>query len=186
MADTLRILLRPCEVIAPDVPIEPGPALEMLRRICAEERPDLVVGLSLGGFWAQKLRGNRKLLVNPEFHVSNFLRGRLGEMEYLSPRRDGATSFIITPELCDEYEQIERTEFYGLVPGTPGYDAASSAEEISLTTGAFATEDELVHCADEFSLYYPGRRYDYPGRHLPNYRENKEYLLPIIRQIFSF
>lgn len=185
MADTLRILLRPCEVIAPDVPIEPGPALDMLRAICAEEKPDLVVGLSLGGFWAQKLRGYRKLLVNPEFHVSRFMRTMIGEVEYLSPRRDGAKSFFITPELCDEYEVIERTEFDGLVSDTPGYDPEAAAFEISLTTGAFATEDELVHCSDEFVRYYPGRRHDYPGRHLPNYRENKEYLLPIIRQILS-
>lgn len=185
MADTLRILLRPCEVIAPDVPIEPGPALELLRGICREEKPDLVVGLSLGGYWAQKLRGQRKLLVNPEFHVSRFLRERIGEMEYLSPRLDGATSFTITPELCDEYEAIERTEFDGLVPGTPGYDPVSAAEEIALTTGAFATEDELVHCADEFARLYPGRRHDYPGRHLPNYRENKTYLLPILSEILS-
>ena len=31
-ASTLRTLLRPCEVIAPDVPIEPAAALSLLRR----------------------------------------------------------------------------------------------------------------------------------------------------------
>lgn len=171
MADTLRILLRPCEVIAPDVPIDPAEALALLRGICREERPDLVVGLSLGGFWAQKLRGLPKLLVNPDFHVSELMRTLPGEMKYLSPRLDGAESFIITPELCDAYLELEKVQFDGL-------DAA----EISLTAGAFAAQDELVRCGDEFALHYPGRRFDYPGKHLPTYPEVKEHLLPIIRQ----
>ena len=80
MADSLRILLKPCEVIAPDVPIEPDKALALLQGICREQRPDLVVGLSLGGFWAQKLRGQRKILVNPSFHISRLMRTMVGEV----------------------------------------------------------------------------------------------------------
>ena len=71
MASSLRILLKGSEVIAPDVPIEPSDALAMLEGICSSERPDLIVGHSLGGFWAQKLRGFRKVLVNPDFHTVN-------------------------------------------------------------------------------------------------------------------
>ena len=96
MASSLRILLKGSEVIAPDVPIDPSEALELLKGICASESPDLIVGLSLGGFWAQKLRGFRKILVNPDFHVSRLLRSKIGIMEYLSPRRDGALSFRVT------------------------------------------------------------------------------------------
>ena len=50
MSSSLRILLRPCEVVAPDVPIDPDAALSMLLALRDETRPDLVVGLSLGGF----------------------------------------------------------------------------------------------------------------------------------------
>ena len=50
MASSLRILLKGSEVIAPDVPIETGEALNLLEGICRDERPDLIVGLSLGGF----------------------------------------------------------------------------------------------------------------------------------------
>ena len=59
MASTLRRLIKGSEVISPDVPIEPDEALDLLEGICRDEDPDLVVGLSLGGFWAQKLRGRR-------------------------------------------------------------------------------------------------------------------------------
>ena len=83
MASSLRILLKGSEVIAPDVPIEPVPALALLEGICATENPDFIVGLSLGGFWAQKLRGKRKFLVNPDLHPSKLLRTKIGVMDYL-------------------------------------------------------------------------------------------------------
>ena len=57
MASSLRILLKPEAVIAPDLPIEPFAALDLLEDICRREQPELVAGLSLGGFLAQKLRG---------------------------------------------------------------------------------------------------------------------------------
>ncbi len=41
MADSLRMLLRPSDVIAPDVPIEPDEALRLLHNICESERPEL-------------------------------------------------------------------------------------------------------------------------------------------------
>ena len=168
-ADTLRGVLRPCEVIAPDVPIDPDEAYEMLTGICHEEKPDLIVGLSLGGFWAQKLRGYRKILINPEFHVSRFMRPLVGEMKYLSPRRDGAESFFITDEICDRYEVYESTEFDALTD-----------EEIALTKGMFAIEDELVHCYEEFELHYPDRGIRYHGKHLPTYPEIKNNLVPLV------
>ena len=169
MASSLRILLKGSEVIAPDVPIEPTEALNLLEGICRDERPDLIVGLSLGGFWAQKLRGYRKILVNPDFHISRLLRTMTGEREYLSPRRDGALTFTVTEALCDEYARLESVEFDGL-----------ASEEVALTTGMFADRDEMVNCKDEFETYYPGRSRSYPGTHLPNYPEIKKYILPVI------
>lgn len=169
MASSLRILLRPCEVVAPDVPIDPDEALRLLLGLCASERPDLVVGLSLGGFWAQKLRGERKILVNPDFHVSRLLRTKLGENEYLSPRADGAETFLIDEDICSRYEALERTQFDSLPSGEQG-----------LTRGMFALQDELVHCGDEFERHYPGRGTYYPGGHLPTFPELKKYLLPLV------
>ena len=169
MSSTLRILLKPCEVISPDVPIDPAAALSLLQDICKRESPDLVVGLSLGGFWAQKLRGFRKILVNPDFHVSSLMRTMVGEVEYLSPRADGAGTFVITESICDAYEAIERTQFDGL-----------TSDEIALTRAMFATGDELVRQGEEFRIHYPGRGIDYPGKHLPTFPEIKRYLLPLL------
>ena len=99
MADQLRILVKGAEVLAPDIPPEPEVALPFLQGICREWQPDVVVGHSLGGFWAQKLRGWKKALVNPTFHIAAFLRELPSEMKYLSPREDGAKSFTITEQM---------------------------------------------------------------------------------------
>ena len=52
-------------VIAPDLPIDPKKAVELLSQICQKEQPDIIVGTSMGGMFAQKLRGYPKLLINP-------------------------------------------------------------------------------------------------------------------------
>ena len=173
-ADTLRSLLRPCEVISPDVPVEPQAAMALLRGIVDEDGPDLVVGLSLGGFMAQKLRGVRKILINPDLHPHRLLSTKIGEMEYLSPRRDGARSFFITEDICRDYKALEDVQYDGL-----------TQEEIDLTDGLFADADEMVRCGEEFAARYPGRAHTYPGRHLPTFPEIKAHLLPLVRQHFK-
>lgn len=171
-ADTLRILFRPCEVIAPDVPIEPDEAFALLSTLCADKQPDLIVGLSLGAFWAQKLHGYRKICINPDLHVSVLLRTMLGEQPYLSPRKDGATSFVVTPAICDGYQRLEERQFDGL-----------DEEERKCTVGMFADADEIVHCHDEFALHYPDTTHWYPGKHLPTFPELKKYLVPLFSEL---
>ena len=154
MASTLRILLKPATVLAPDFPIDPDEALAQLDKICNMERPNLVVGLSWGGFLVQQLRGGpKKVLINPDFAISRMLRTMVGEVEYLSPRADGSLSFLITQDGIDSVEQ-------------------------SRTLGFFAEGDRLVHCAPLFDKYYPGRGISFPGGHLPTYPEMKYAILP--------
>ena len=172
MASSLRILLKGWEVISPDVPIEPRKALAELRNICETQRVDLVVGLSLGGFWAQKLRGYRKILVNPDFHVSSLLESMKGEVKYLSPREDGSESFIIDDDICRGYKELEKSQFDSL-----------DSREISLTRALFALDDELVRCGAEFESHYPNRGPEYPGKHLPVFPELKKYLVPVVKEL---
>lgn len=61
----------------------------------------------MGGMFAGQLRGYRKILVNPAFHVSEFMRTQIGVHEFLNPRQDGKTQYEITSELCDAYQAIE-------------------------------------------------------------------------------
>ena len=61
----LQALLPDMRVIAPDLLIDPDEALAMLRDLVATERPDIVIGTSMGGMFAQQLYDCRKILVNP-------------------------------------------------------------------------------------------------------------------------
>jgi hypothetical protein len=164
LAEMLRICLK-ADVVAPDVPIDPDDALTLLRGLCATEQPDLVVGLSWGGFLTLQLQGVPRAVINPDLHVSRLLRSMVGEVEYLSPRRDGAKTFTITEELCDRYEALENRPYDG-------------TETI---LGLFADQDELVRCGAEFVARYPGCAKEYPGKHLPTFPEVKKFIAPALQ-----
>ena len=162
LAEMLRICLK-ADVVAPDVPIDPDEALTLLRGLCESERPDLVVGLSWGGFLTLQLQGVCRAVINPDLYVSRLMRTMVGEVEYLSPRRDGAKTFTITEELCDRYETLETNQL-GQEP----------------LLGLFADNDELVHCYDEFAARFPGCAKQYPGKHLPTFPEVKKFIAPAL------
>ena len=165
------VLNRHPDVIAPDFPVDPDEMGPMLEAICTDENPDLVVGLSLGGFWAQKLKGRRKVLVNPSFHISGLLETMVGEVSYLSPRQDGAKTFTVTEEIVRRYKELEYSQFLDITP-----------EEAAITLGLFADRDERVRCSEEFAAAYPGRAVSYPGSHLPTYPEMKFHIVPAIER----
>ncbi len=170
MADQLRILLKGAEVLSPDVPFDPEEAIPFLRNLCDEFQPDLLVGHSLGGFLTQKLRGWRKALVNAPFYCADYLRTMIGEMQWLSPRADGARTFMITEDICAEYEELQQHEFDGL-----------TQEEKDLTIAFFAKDDNVVRHADFFEQHYGKPGISYPGGHQPIFPEMKQYVVPAIK-----
>ena len=70
---TVEILRRELpndEVVAPDIPVDPVEALPYLKELCEQEQPDLIIGTSMGGMYAQQMRSFRRILVNPAFTMS--------------------------------------------------------------------------------------------------------------------
>lgn len=59
-------------VVTPDVPVSPIEALQLLLSLAGEYRTDdtIVVGTSMGAMYACQMKGYRRILVNPAFHVS--------------------------------------------------------------------------------------------------------------------
>lgn len=142
-ARTIQKYLPHCRVISPDVPVDPTAALKLLRKIVVEEKIDIVVGTSMGGMLAQKLDLAPKVLVNPAFHVSEFMRQRIGINSFFNQRADGATEFEVTPALCDAYQALESGQFDNLTD-----------EERSITYGLFGTDDDVVSCESEYDGHY--------------------------------
>ena len=61
----IREVLPQATVIAPDLPIRPEETLTLLHQTCEQEHPDLIIGTSMGGMYAEMLYGYDRILVNP-------------------------------------------------------------------------------------------------------------------------
>lgn len=60
-------------VIAPDLPIHPEEAMDLLHKTVDTERPDLVIGTSMGGMYTEMLYGDYLISSN----LSDSSLGRL-------------------------------------------------------------------------------------------------------------
>ncbi len=91
-AKRLRELLPDDNIITPDIPIDPKDALlllETLRRIY-NTNETIIIGTSMGAMYAQQMKGFRRILVNPAFHVSKLLRENEGKtLPFFTERIDG-------------------------------------------------------------------------------------------------
>lgn len=139
----IQRLLPDCRVISPDLPVDPFEAFDMLSRIVRDELVDIAVGTSMGGMFANLLRGIPRLLVNPSFHVSESMRKKIGTVKFFKLRADGATEFQVTEALCDRYQDLQSRQFDSL------------SEEVKRNTFAlFGTEDTTVNCKEEYLRHY--------------------------------
>ena len=127
----------------------------------------------MGGMFAQLLRGYNKILVNPAFHVSQFMRTQLGTHNFLNPRQDGETHYEITPELCDAYQAIEDKQFDDISP-----------LEREHTYALFGTDDTLVQGDDEYMLHYKNANW-FKGGHRLNFEVIKTIVVPLIKNTFN-
>ena len=57
-------------VVALDIPLDPLVAERELEELAYGEMPDLVIGTSMGGMYAQMLHGFTRICVNPSFWTS--------------------------------------------------------------------------------------------------------------------
>ena len=102
------------EVLTPDLPMHPKKAIEYIRGLIDQEKPDLLVGNSCGSFYAQMVApivGIPALLGNPHFRMTEFLKPRIGEHQYKSPRKDGKQDFTIDEALIEEFAEMEAIQF---------------------------------------------------------------------------
>lgn len=173
-AERLREFLPHCKVISPDLPVDAKEAVALLKRIVSEEQIDVVIGTSMGGMLAQKLRGVPKILVNPSFFVSETFRSNIGKVTYFSEREDGASEFEITPEIVDSYVAVERGQFRSI-----------SQREKNITVGAFGNEDDVVNCKDEYREHYDNIVY-FAGGHRLDASSIKERIIPAIAKVYRF
>ena len=141
---TLRRMLSDFEVIAPDIPVDPADALPFLKQLCEDEQPDVVIGTSMGGMYAQQMFGFNRICVNPAFEMSTMSKVlKVGTFEYFNPRMDGETHFTITPDIIKHHADMESKQFDGV-----------NDEEKTKVWGLFGSDDRLVNGEHIFRQYY--------------------------------
>lgn len=172
----LRRYLTGWTIIAPDLPLDPFEALELLRSIIATESPDIVVGTSMGGMYAQQLWGIPRIVVNPSFEMSrSLLFGKMGRNKYMSKRKDGAKEFKVDKMLVDRFKMLEKAQFDGV-----------NDEEKSLVIGLFGDKDPIVHFQPLMAQLYGTERCRwFAGEHRLNDDIVKKVLIPTINELLS-
>ncbi len=163
------------EVLTPDLPIHPKEALDFIRELIDREKPDLLVGNSCGSFYAQMLApvvGIPALLGNPHFRMTEFLKQRIGEHEYKSPRKNGNQKFVINETLIAEFAEFETIQF--------NYCNPDSKDRV---WGMFGEKDTLAHFEPLFLQHY-SRSFHFPGGHTPTAEEVRDWYVPLIEKLF--
>lgn len=172
----LRHHLPHWQVIAPDLPVDPFEALELLRSIVERENPEIVVGTSMGGMYTQQLWGVPRVVVNPSFEMSrSLLFGKMGRNKYTSKRQDGATEFRIDKAVVERFKLMEKEQFAGI-----------NEEEKRLVIGLFGDKDPVVHFQPLMaSLYGEERCRWFSGEHRLNDKIVKNTLLPLLQELLG-
>ena len=163
-------------VIAPDLPVDPFEALEMLHDLVHQERPEIVIGTSLGGMYAQQLWGVPRIVVNPSFEMSRtLLFNHMGKHKYTAKRKDGVTEFRIDKSVVERFKQMEKSQFDGVCE-----------DEKRLVYALFGTKDKIVNFRPLMAqLYGEERCLLFDGEHRLNDAVVKKHLIPLIKELCS-
>ena len=173
--ETLRHELPEATIVAPDIPVDPVEALPYLRSYCEQEQPDLIIGTSMGGMYAQQMRDYQRILVNPAFTMSTMSKVlKTGEHAFFNGRYDGAKTFRITKEIIQHHNQMERQQFKDITP--------EQRETCWCLVGLHDTS--VTNAEAMFRKYYPAEhliRFD--GEHRLNEKVIRKALLPLIAKL---
>jgi predicted esterase YcpF (UPF0227 family) len=160
-------------VIAPDLPIRPQEALDLLRETCSKEQPGLIIGTSMGGMYTEMLYGYDRILVNPALQMGDTMKehGMIGAQHFSNPRQDGVQDFMVTKALVKEYKEMTEQCFSAVTP-----------DEQARVWGLFGDEDTTVNTYDLFREHYP-TAIRFHGEHRMNDNSFMHSIVPVIRWI---
>lgn len=169
----LREVMPQAKVIAPDLPVKPQEAIDLLKNICQQEQPSLIIGTSMGGMYAEQLRGYDRICVNPALEMGETMKahGMTGTQQFQNPRLDGVQEFYVDKALVKEYKDQSEHRFEGITD-----------EDRQRVYGLFGDEDTTVDTFDMFHEVYPNALH-FHGEHRMNDRSFMHSIVPVIRWI---
>lgn len=167
----LRELMPEATVVARDIPLHPDEGFAMLGQMAREEQPDLIIGTSMGGMYAERLRGFDRILVNPALRMGDTMSRLTGKQAFQNPREDGVQEFMVTKGLIKEYRDFSDHCFEGL-----------STDDADRVWGLFGDTDDVVDSFGLFAQHYRQAIHFHGGHRLID-KVAHHYLVPVIRWI---
>ena len=169
----LRTVMPQARVIAPDLPINPHEAIALLHTICEQEKPNLIIGTSMGGMYTEQLRGFDRICINPALEIAETMRahGMTGTQQFQNPRQDGIQEFYVDKALVKEYREVSEQRFQGITP-----------EDEQRVYGLFGDRDDLVDTIGIFSEHY-SQHTKFHGEHRMDDKSYMHSVVPVIRWI---
>ena len=169
----LRTVMPQAKVIAPDLPIDPHEAIALLHRICNEEHPDLIIGTSMGGMYAEQLRGFDRICINPALEIAETMKahGMTGTQQFQNPRLDGVQEFYVDKALVKAYRDVSEQRFVGVTD-----------DDRQHVWGLFGDRDDLVDTFDMFCQHYSQATH-FHGEHRMDDQSYMHSVMPVIQWI---
>ena len=164
------------EVKAIDIPVMPLEAMLRLKEWVKQEKPDLIVGTSMGAMYAEQMKGVKRILVNPSFDMARTLTfGGMGRREFRNKREDGAKDFKVDKEMIAQFRIIQKDSLKDI-----------TAQEKELVWGLFGRMDKLVNFQKEFLKAYGKQHFMvFEGEHYLNGKVLSHTVLPLVRDLLS-
>ena len=166
------------EVVAFDIPLHPEEGLELLRQKAEEEKPDLIIGTSMGGMYTELMKGYPRICVNPALHMAKLLTfNHLGKnVEFHNKRENGETSFKVDKQMVAQFKEIETKQSLKNI----------TADEKMLVWGIFGKNDPLVNCQNDFTKAYGKDHFRIiEGEHSLTKDMLKKDVLPLIKTLLG-
>ena len=169
----MREVMPQARIVAPDLPVHPSEAIALLHEVCLQEQPHLIIGTSMGGMYAEQLRGYDRICVNPALEMGETMKshGMTGTQQFQNPRLDGIQEFYVDKSLIKEYREQSEHRFEGITD-----------EERQRVYGLFGDEDTTVDTYPMFSAQYPLSLH-FHGEHRMNDKSFMHSVVPVIRWI---
>ncbi len=164
-------------VIAPDLPVLPNDAIALLREVVATEKPDLIIGTSMGGFYTELLSGTPRILVNPSFQMARLLTFKgMGRYPFLNKREDGVKDFKVDRTMIDQFNALEKESFKHI-----------SADDKKMVWGLFGDEDKVTKgFQPTFCKHYGKQNFVvFEGEHRMNDKILNAHVMPIIHKVLE-
>jgi predicted esterase YcpF (UPF0227 family) len=164
------------KILAPELPIMPKDAFNFILDLQKTEQPNIVIGTSLGGFYARYLHGPFKILVNPAMLPADIVNAiGYGTYQFFCPRQSGEKSFIIDETFVDQLKEIADSQ-----------DGFIDDEMLAETFALFGRNDTVISNYDVFKNIYRENHAKYIEAEHRLTDENIEHdLIPLIEYLRS-